>query len=64
MPAAAEQFLRARGLPVADFEDAVVAALAESARCDYVISRNVAGFNDSPVPALTPEEFLVRIGRT
>ncbi len=57
-PAGQEEFLRARTLGMADFEDAVVAALAESARCRYVITRNVSDFDHSPVPALTPEEFL------
>ena len=57
-PAAREHFLRARALPLPDFEDAVVAALAEGARCDYIASRNVSDFAGSPVPAMTPEELL------
>jgi hypothetical protein len=48
---------------MADFEDALVAALAESSRCDWVISRNIADFAGSPVPALTPEELLAQIRR-
>jgi predicted nucleic acid-binding protein len=51
-------FLRARGMEIVDFEDAVVAALAESAKCRFIISRNVSDFEHSPVRALTPEEFL------
>jgi predicted nucleic acid-binding protein len=50
--------LRARQLSFADFEDAVVAGVAEAARCDYVITRNVADFAGSPVPAITPADFL------
>jgi predicted nucleic acid-binding protein len=57
-PAGRDDFLRARSLGLADFEDAVVAALAEAARCRYIISRNARHFDGSPVPALTPEEFL------
>ena len=49
---------RARGLAFADFEDAVIAAAAEAAKCDYIITRNIADFAASPVPAISPSEFL------
>ena len=49
---------RARSLPMADFEDGVVAASAEAVGCDHVVTRNVADFAGSPVPALTPGDFL------
>jgi len=51
-------FRRARQLAIADFEDGVVAALAEATKCDYVVTRNVADFAGSPVPPLTPTDFL------
>ena len=57
-PVSRDQFLRARALPLADFEDAVVAACAISTRCAYIVTRNVGDFSRSPIPALTPEEFL------
>jgi len=50
--------LRARSLVMSDFEDAVVASVAEAARCDYVVTRNVADFAGSPVSAITPSDFL------
>lgn len=53
-------FIKARRLAMDDFEDAVVAALAEAAGCDYIVTRNVPDFKDSPIPALTPEEFVKR----
>jgi len=53
-----EQMLRARSLAWSDFEDAVVTASAESARCSAVITRNTKDFRKSPVSAMTPEEFL------
>ena len=53
-------FLRARRLSISDFEDAVVTSHAESNACDYIITRNVSDFNESSVPALTPEIFLQR----
>ena len=52
--------LRARQLPLADFEDAAVASLAQAGQCDHVVTRNVSDFVGSPVPALTPTDFLIR----
>lgn len=43
---------------MADFEDALVAAIAERCRFDCIVTRNVGDFRDSPVKALTPQEFL------
>jgi len=53
------QFVRARSLQFDDFEDAVVSSAAEAVACDFVVTRNVADFGASPVPAVTPEEFLL-----
>ena len=53
--------LRARGLGMDDFEDAVVAATAEDARCSWIVTRNVADFGASPVPAVTPGELLAHL---
>jgi hypothetical protein len=52
---------RARNLTIADFEDALVASVAEANRCDYFVTRNVSDFAHSPVPALSPSEFLQRL---
>ncbi len=41
-----------------DFEDAVVAVLADVNNCQYIITRNESDFKQSPVPALTPEDFV------
>lgn len=49
---------RAREFLIADFEDGVVASLAESTKCDYIITRNVIDFKESPIPAITPFDFL------
>lgn len=51
-------FFRARSLAFRDFEDAAVASAAEAAACDRIVTRNVGDFSGSPVPAVTPEEFL------
>lgn len=40
------------------YEDALIAYSAHNAGVDIIITRNKKDFKDSPVPALTPEEFL------
>ncbi|WP_018952316.1 MULTISPECIES: PIN domain-containing protein [unclassified Thioalkalivibrio] len=55
-----DELERARSLGWADFEDAVLAAAAERAACSCIVTRNVKDFAASPVPALTPQEFLLR----
>jgi len=52
-------FLRARSLKFEDFEDAALASAAEAAGCEFIITRNVADFGSSPIPSVTPEEFLL-----
>ena len=49
---------RARGLPFADFEDAVVATVARATASAFILTRNVDDFVGSPVPAITPADFL------
>jgi predicted nucleic acid-binding protein len=41
-----------------DFEDAVTAAAAHRAGCDYIVTRNAKDFRKSPVRCLTPEAML------
>jgi hypothetical protein len=45
---------------MADFEDALQAAFAECSALDVIVTRNTVDFAQSPVVALTPEEFLLR----
>ena len=45
-------------LSIADFEDAVIAAIAKRERADFIVSRNEADFTNSPVPAISPAQFL------
>ena len=49
---------RARSLPMPDFEDAVVAVVAEKSGSAFIITRNTGEFIHSPVSAITPTEFL------
>ncbi|MDR0290499.1 MAG: PIN domain-containing protein [Treponema sp.] len=41
-----------------DFEDGVVAATAARENADYLITRNTNDFTKSPVPAISPADFL------
>lgn len=56
------ELIRAQALGWEDFEDGVVAAAAESSGCKAIITRNVRDFRNSPVPAVTPEEYLLDSG--
>ena len=46
-----------------DYEDAVQAATAKRLGADFIVTRNVKDFLDSPVPAIEPAEFLSKIGQ-
>ncbi|KKM11029.1 hypothetical protein SY88_10665 [Clostridiales bacterium PH28_bin88] len=45
---------------VSDFEDELICVCAERAKIDYIITRNTKDFTNSPVPAITPEDFLTK----
>jgi len=42
-------------LPISDFEDAVTAAAARVAGCEYIVTRDPKGFRGSPVRTIPPE---------
>ena len=48
-------------LPINDFEDAMQAAAAVEAGVDFIVTRNVADYVNSPIPAHRPAAFLMRI---
>lgn len=52
---------RALSLPMRDVEDAFQAAAALAWGADYIITRNLPDYRRSPVPALSPAEFLKKI---
>jgi hypothetical protein len=60
-PCDKRNFQRARQLPLKDFEDGTVASIAEASGSDYIVTRNVPDFTGSPIPAITPTEFLEAI---
>jgi predicted nucleic acid-binding protein len=50
-------------LAFTDFEDAVTAAAAHAAGCEYIVTRDPKGFRGSPVRAVTPEVLLPLLSR-
>lgn len=43
---------------VIDFEEELISVCANNSGIDYIITRNTQDYNNSPVPALTPEDFI------
>ena len=52
---------RALALGWPDFEDAVCAAAAEAAACDFLVTRDPKGYRDSPVTVVEPGTALALI---
>jgi len=48
-------------LPMGDFKDALQVASTLAAKADFIVTRNTADYRRSPVPAITPSEFLRRV---
>jgi len=44
-----------------DFEDCLQVECAREINADCIVTRNVADFSASPIPAITPEKFLEKI---
>ena len=45
-------------LPMADFEDAMQVAAARACGAQHIITRNLADFRRSPIPAIAPRDAL------
>ena len=45
-------------LSINDYEDAVIAAIAKREKVDFIITRNMEDFANSPIPAISPADFL------
>jgi len=53
---------QAAALPGNDFEDNLQMVCASQMALDAIVTRDVQGFNSSPVPVLTPAEAIARFG--
>lgn len=53
---------KALQLPMRDIDDAFQAAAALAWGADVIVTRNLADYRHSPVPALAPGAFLKRVG--
>ncbi len=58
VPVEKATLLRARSLPGTDFEDNVGMACAEGEHMDFIVTRDVADFQQSPVRAIQPAELV------
>ena len=47
-------------LTLEDFEDALLAQCAKRLKTDYIVTRNAKDFVDSPIPPITPDDFLAK----
>jgi predicted nucleic acid-binding protein len=43
---------------ITDYEDALLATCARRNKIEYIITRNIKDFTNSPVPAILPERFV------
>ena len=48
-------------LPMTDFEDALQVAAAHACGVETIVTRNVTDFEGSPIPAMTPADFLASL---
>ncbi len=60
-PVKMEDACNALRLPMSDVEDAFQAAAALSWKAEFIITRNLADYRKSPVPAISPVDFLGRV---
>ncbi len=50
--------LKALELPMEDYEDALLAVCAKRVNADYIVTRDIDHFRSSPVPSISPDDFL------
>ena len=54
---------QALSFPMNDLEDALQAAAALAFDAHYIVTRNLNHYRNSPIPALSPGQFLKEVGR-
>lgn len=63
-PITSSSAARARAYHLPDFEDAMQCVSAENCLADLIVTRNLKDFVLSPVPAISPQDFLSRYRAT
>lgn len=53
--------MKAAELDFADYEDALQSICAARLRANFIVTRNIKDFKNSPVPAIKPSELFDRI---
>jgi len=61
LPIDKQSLVDAEAMPGSDFEDNILIAAAITAALDAIVTRNVADFAHSPIPAWEPAELLKRL---
>ncbi|MCI6853989.1 MAG: PIN domain-containing protein [Firmicutes bacterium] len=56
---AADDCINALASEVPDYEDAVMIESAVRICADYIVTRNIRGYQKSPIPVILPEEFIL-----
>ena len=51
----------ANRLPMADFEDAMQVAAAQACDAQFIVTRNIGDYKQSPIPAMTPQQMLEQL---
>lgn len=53
-----ESIRYATQLPMTDFEDAMQVAAAQACNAQFIVTRNINDYQQSPIPAITPQQHL------
>ena len=60
-PTTTKDALYALDLDFRDFEDAMQVAAAKVCNAEYLITRNIKHYSKSPIPTLSPKQFLAKM---
>ena len=55
-----DQAQQALGYGITDYEDALQAAAANACAASWIVTRDSTGFTGSPVPVISPDDFVLR----
>ena len=58
-PVGTHEAIAAQSMNLSDLEDAMQIAAAVACRADVIVTRNTPDFATSPLPVMTPEQFVL-----